>query len=73
MTRAVAGERRLDKPPTQRGLRRAVIVPRPDTPFVVEQRERVRAGDLGALVTPREEVYPVTDAEMARRLGVAPQ
>lgn len=40
------------------------------TPFVVEQRGRVRSGDLDELVTPREEVYPVADAEVAGRLGV---
>jgi hypothetical protein len=40
------------------------------TPFVVEQRARVRSGDLGELRTPREEVYPVADAEVAGRLGV---
>jgi hypothetical protein len=39
--------------------------------FVDEQRAHVRAGDLDALVTPAEEVYPVAAADVAGRLGVA--
>jgi hypothetical protein len=39
--------------------------------FVDEQRAHLRAGSLGALVTPAEEVYPVTGAAVADRLGVA--
>ena len=39
--------------------------------FVDEQRAHLRAGRLGALVTPAEEVYPVADAAVATRLGVA--
>jgi hypothetical protein len=39
--------------------------------FVEEQRAHVRAGGLGELVTPAEEVYPVADAAVAACLGVA--
>jgi hypothetical protein len=39
--------------------------------FVDEQRAHARAGDLDELVTPAEEVYPVADAAVAARLGVA--
>ena len=35
-----------------------------------DQRERVMAREDDRLVTPREQVYPVRDAETARRLGV---
>ena len=38
--------------------------------LVREQREHVLAGRFDRLVTPREEVYPVADAGVARRLGV---
>jgi hypothetical protein len=41
------------------------------TPFVTEQREHVRRGDLRSLVLPREEVYPVADEAVAKRLGIA--
>ena len=40
--------------------------------FVAEQREHRLSRDHGALVTPREEVYPVRDPAVAARLGVAP-
>ena len=39
--------------------------------FVAEQREHRLSRDPGALVTPREEVYPVRDPAVAARLGVA--
>ena len=39
--------------------------------FVEEQRGHLRAGGIDELLTPAEEVYPVADAEAARRLGVA--
>jgi hypothetical protein len=39
---------------------------------VEEQRAHARGGDLDRLVTPAEEVYPVADAAVAARLGVAP-
>jgi len=38
--------------------------------FVAEQRRWVEAKRWDQLVTPREEVYPVADREVARRLGV---
>jgi hypothetical protein len=37
--------------------------------LVEEQRAHARAGGLGELVTPAEEVYPVADAAVAARLG----
>lgn len=40
------------------------------TAFVAEQREIVRRGDLDALLLPREEVYPVTNAAVAQKLGI---
>jgi hypothetical protein len=40
------------------------------SPFVAEQRRRVLAKRWDELATPREEVYPVADREVARRLGV---
>lgn len=40
--------------------------------FVREQHQHVLAGNLAALVTPRERVYPVADAAAAR-LGLASQ
>jgi hypothetical protein len=39
--------------------------------FVEEQRAHASAGGLDELVTPAEEVYPVADAAIADRLGVA--
>ncbi len=39
--------------------------------FVDEQRGHVLAGDLEALVTPAEDIYPVDNADVAARLGVA--
>ena len=38
--------------------------------FVREQREHARS-PIDRLITPKEEVYPVTDPEVASRLGVA--
>jgi hypothetical protein len=40
------------------------------SPFVHEQHEHVLAKDLGELVTPREEVYPVLDEEVRKKLGL---
>ena len=40
------------------------------SPLVARQRAIVRAGNLDLLLTPRETVYPVEDAELARRLRV---
>lgn len=39
--------------------------------WVREQHAHVRAGRLDRLETPREQVYPVTDAEVVSRLGLA--
>jgi hypothetical protein len=39
--------------------------------FVAEQRAHVRAHDLDRLVTPAEDVYPVTSPEVVARLGLA--
>ena len=39
--------------------------------FVEEQRAHAGAGGLDELVTPAEDVYPVADAAVAARLGVA--
>ena len=38
--------------------------------FVEEQRPHARAAACERLILPREEVYPVADADTARRLGV---
>jgi hypothetical protein len=38
--------------------------------FVAVQRMHVGRGDYEPLVTPKEDVYPVVDAEVARKLGV---
>jgi Domain of unknown function (DUF4291) len=38
--------------------------------LVARQREIARAGDLDQLLTPRETVYPITDADLAWRLGM---
>ena len=40
------------------------------TPFVASQRSSVRTGALEQLLMPRERVYPVSDPETARRVGV---
>lgn len=40
--------------------------------FVAEQREHAAEAGHAALVTPREDVYPVSDAETAARLGIDP-
>lgn len=39
--------------------------------FVAAQRVHVEARAYEKLLTPREEVYPVSDAEVARKLGIA--
>jgi hypothetical protein len=39
--------------------------------FVAIQRENVRAKDYANLLTPREDVYKITEPEVAERLGVA--
>ena len=41
------------------------------TPFVTDQRRRLSVGDYAQLLTPREEVYPVTSA-LAARIGLTP-
>ena len=41
------------------------------TDFVAEQRRNVRKDRLCDLITPREEVYPVSDAQVAAKLGVS--
>jgi hypothetical protein len=41
--------------------------------FVASQRPHAYAGDYEALVTPREEVYPVTEEAVARRIQVSPR
>jgi hypothetical protein len=70
---------KLERRAIQIGLRGAALASFADawilgiediTPFVVEQRGRVQSGALGELVTPREEVYPVADAEVAGKLGM---
>lgn len=38
--------------------------------FVAEQRDFVRNGSIGNLVTPQEEVYPIQDKLVAEKLGV---
>jgi hypothetical protein len=48
-----------------------LAVPQSISGFVDEQRAHVRAGDLKALVTLAEEVYPVAAADVAAGLGVA--
>jgi len=40
------------------------------SPFVAEQRRFVEVKDWDSLLLPREAVYPVSDGEIARRLGV---
>jgi Domain of unknown function (DUF4291) len=40
------------------------------SPFVEEQRRHARPSGYDRLVTPREEVYPVEDPAVARRLGL---
>ena len=39
--------------------------------FVAEQRNLVQRRDYGRLLVPREIIYPVTDAELASRLGIS--
>lgn len=39
--------------------------------FVSSQRENISSGGYGELMTPREEVYPVADAELAKRLQLS--
>ena len=38
--------------------------------FVAEQREHVKEAGFPQLITPREEVYPATNKEVAGRLGI---
>jgi hypothetical protein len=40
------------------------------SPLVARQYEAVRTGDLNALMTPCEMVYPIADTELARRVGI---
>lgn len=40
--------------------------------FVAEQRRPAEANEFADLVTPREEVYPVAEQELATRLGIDP-
>ena len=40
------------------------------SPFVAEQRAHVERKEWDLLRTPREEVYPVADPEVGRRLGI---
>jgi hypothetical protein len=40
------------------------------TPFVHQQREAMVSSGVDSLITPREQVYPVTDREVASRLGL---
>ncbi len=40
--------------------------------FVAEQREHVKEAGFPQLITPREEVYPVTNKEVAGRLAIDP-
>jgi hypothetical protein len=39
--------------------------------FVAKEREHLSKQDLSGLVTPLEEVYPVNNPQVARRLGIA--
>ena len=39
--------------------------------FVAEQRPMAQLGDHARLMTPREEVYPISDPEIATRIGVS--
>jgi hypothetical protein len=39
--------------------------------FVTEQRPRAQLGDGARLMTRREEVYPISDPEIAARIGVS--
>jgi hypothetical protein len=38
--------------------------------FVAEQREHAQTNGYAKLVTPREEVYPITDPEIAQHIGI---
>jgi hypothetical protein len=40
--------------------------------FVAEQRANAAVEGFAGLLTPREDVYPVSDPEVAARLGIAP-
>lgn len=70
---------KLERRAIQLGLRGAALASFADewiveiediTPFVASQRGFARSGDLAQLVIPREEVYPVSDTEVARKLGL---
>src|SRR5919206_3744636 len=39
--------------------------------FVAEQRPMAQMGDHARLMTPREEAYPISDPEIAARIGVS--
>ncbi|HTI14199.1 MAG TPA: DUF4291 domain-containing protein [Dictyobacter sp.] len=41
------------------------------TAFAHEQYQHVRRNDYGSLLTPLEQVYPVTDTQVSARLGIA--
>lgn len=71
---------KLERRAIQLGLRGATLARFADewilsiediTPFVREQHAHVAKGAYGELVMPREEVYPVTDPEVASKLGVS--
>lgn len=38
--------------------------------FVAEQRPHADSGQWGELIIPREDIYPVADSDMSRRLGI---
>jgi hypothetical protein len=42
------------------------------SPFVAEQRQQARPSGYHRLLVPREDVYPVQEQTVARRLGLAP-
>ena len=41
------------------------------TDFVIEQHSYVISGNLDRLLTPKEDIYPVSNAGLATRLGVS--
>jgi len=40
--------------------------------FVAGQRAHVGSNEVGRLFTPREEIYPIHEADVAQRLGISP-
>lgn len=71
---------KLERRAIQLGLRGAALARFADewilgiediTAFVAEQRAHVQSGALGDLLIPREDVYPVTDPEVAAKLGLS--